>query len=299
MTATEATITNADPPFNDPENSDLILRSSDNVDFYVHKSNLAGASTVFRDMLEVGQGMQILHASIPVAQLSEDGSGLYKFLMWCDFSLDPTQTSLTIDDIALILSIADKYMMNGVASHVGVLLHRYIEKEPLMETMRAAAWQMLKSGKLRFTPSTLKALKGLPATALSHLIKYQEMCGAAAQSLIADTGLVYICLWWLRLMKRIGDALLESPCIETLLICDGNNAPKVSGVNLADAISCKLCNKGKDASMASEGMLKFQAELAGMVEQVTRQDHIEREEGTTIPVKIYCSAAVQNFVVTL
>ncbi|PBK99748.1 hypothetical protein ARMGADRAFT_1008254 [Armillaria gallica] len=315
MTTTEATITNADPPFNDPNNSDLILRSSDNVDFYVYKFNLAGASPVFRDMFEVGQGMQILHDTTPVVQLSEDGNGLYKFLMWCDLSLDPAQNPLTIDDIALILSITDKYMMNGVASHVGVLLHRYIEKEPLMvyalayharnswgeEAMRAAAWQMLKSGKLRFTPSTLKALKGLPATALSHLIKYQEVCGAAAQSLVADTtwlkgtfpapwmhecrskadcncplsfyrdDWVYICPWWLRLMKRIGDALLESPCVDTLLVCVGKDAAKVSGINLTDAISCNVCNVGMDTRAVSEGMLKFQAELARMVEQVTRQ----------------------------
>ncbi len=169
------------------------------------------------------------------------------------------------------------------------------------EAMRAAAWQMLKSGKLRFTPSTLKALKGLPATALSHLIKYQEVCGAAAQSLVADmTWLkgtfpapwahehrlkgdckcpvgfyrdewVFVCPWWLRLMKRIGDALLESPCVETLLVCAGKDAAKVSGINLTDAISCNVCNIGMDTSVVSEGVLKFQAELARMVEQVTRQ----------------------------
>ncbi|PBK69216.1 hypothetical protein ARMSODRAFT_975483 [Armillaria solidipes] len=300
MTTTEATITNADPPFNDPENSDLILRSSDNVDFYVHKSNLAGASSVFRDMFEVGQGMQILHDTIPVVQLSEDGNGLYKFLMWCDLSLDPAQTPLTIDDIALILSISDK------------------------EAMRAAAWQMLKSGKLRFTPSTLKTLKGLPATALSHLIRYQEVCGAAAQSLVADMtwlkgtfpapwahgrklkvdctcplgfyrdkNFVYICPWWLHLMKRIGDALLESPCVETLLVCASQDAAWwVSGIDLTDAISCNVCNIGMDTSAVSEGMLKFQAELARMVEQVTRQDCMGEKEGTTIPAENYCSAAV-------
>lgn len=166
--------------------------------------------------------------------------------------------------------------------------------------MRAAAWQMLKSGKLRFTPSTLKALKDLPATALSHLIKYQKVCGAATQSLIADMtwskghfptpwahksakvnckclfgfyrdNWVYICPWWLRLMKGIGDALLQSPCVETLLDCTSKDAAKVSGVNLTDAISCNVCNIGTDTSAVSAGMQKFQAELGGMVEQVTRQ----------------------------
>ncbi|KAK0202529.1 hypothetical protein DFS33DRAFT_1262345 [Desarmillaria ectypa] len=81
MTTTETAVTIADPPFNDPKNSDIILRSSDKVDFYVRKSNLSCASPVFRDMLEVGQGMLTLHNTTPVILLSEDGNGLYKLLM--------------------------------------------------------------------------------------------------------------------------------------------------------------------------------------------------------------------------
>ncbi|KAK0466949.1 uncharacterized protein EV420DRAFT_1635984 [Desarmillaria tabescens] len=267
-------------------------------------------------MFEVGQGMQTLHDSAPVVRLSEDGNGLYKLLMWCDLSLDPTQTPLSIDDVALILSITDKYMMNGVASHVGIL-HHYIEKELLMvyalayrarsswgeKLMRAAAWQMLKFSKLPFTPSTPKALKDLPATAMSHLINYREMCGVSARSLVADMSWlkgtsfpapwahgqkalcncpsgsyrdrrVYLCPWWLRLMKRIGDALLESPCVESLIVCVGKDASpvtRVAGVNLADAMCCNACNDGMDLSAASEGLMKLQAELAEKIELVTRQ----------------------------
>jgi hypothetical protein len=48
-------IKKADPPFDDQE-ADVILCSSDNVDFYVFKSFLSYSSPVFKDMLCVAQG---------------------------------------------------------------------------------------------------------------------------------------------------------------------------------------------------------------------------------------------------
>src|SRR5712672_3959848 len=67
-------------PFN-RRDADLIIRSSDQVDFHVHKSNLGMASVVFEDMFTVsGSSPQEQEQNKPVIDLAEDSKTLHRLL---------------------------------------------------------------------------------------------------------------------------------------------------------------------------------------------------------------------------
>ncbi|PBK69218.1 hypothetical protein ARMSODRAFT_180908 [Armillaria solidipes] len=193
---TDTATTIASFPFNDM-GADLILRSSDGVDFYVHKPLLSLASPIFRDMFDIGQATQTFQDGIPVVQMSEDNNVLHKLLVWCDPRSVPLPEQFTIDDISRVLSLTDKFMMEGIAGRVArMLLSEYVEKQPAhvyalayrrrgswgAELMRAAAWQTLKYD----FPHHTRVFDDISAKALMRLYEYRIDCITATQSLISN-----------------------------------------------------------------------------------------------------------------
>ena len=105
-------------PFDDAE-ADVILRSSDGVDFRVHKLLLSLVSTFFRDMFSlphVGHGgpddgdRVTGGAQTPVVEVEENADLVEKFLRWCDPRCTPSPIA---EDVNALVMISAKYDEEG------------------------------------------------------------------------------------------------------------------------------------------------------------------------------------------
>ncbi|KAI8982744.1 hypothetical protein BD414DRAFT_442764 [Trametes punicea] len=138
-TATKATfnqpsIKNAAYPFNKAA-ADAILRTSDNVDFWVRRSILAEASCIFEDMLSIPQpppgalNDDDIKDGLPVIRLTEDSQTLDKLLRLCYPIDDPEFT--TLDELRPVLEAAMKYMMEEAISLLRNRLVKLGQSQPL------------------------------------------------------------------------------------------------------------------------------------------------------------------------
>ena len=104
----------ADPPFDDTD-ADIILRSSDNVDFYVHKWPLSRASSTLKDMFSIPSTYDSFDADnvkdgLPVVCVTEDRQTLDIVLRLCY----PRYQRILVPDVPCIrqlLPALDKYEM--------------------------------------------------------------------------------------------------------------------------------------------------------------------------------------------
>jgi len=110
----------AEPPFNDAsEDADLILRSSNNVHFYVNKTILAIVSPVFKDMIsnpnQAPLSAQEFVDHRPCVPSQDDSRELYQLLSWCDPRGLP---SMSLEAMQIVLRLADKYGMDAVIRRI-------------------------------------------------------------------------------------------------------------------------------------------------------------------------------------
>jgi len=107
-------------PFNRTD-ADLIIRSSDQVDFHVHKSNLSIASVVFEDMFTVsGPSPREQGQNKPVIDLAEDSKTLHRLLTM----LYPVEPSIpeTLEDALSLFATCQKYHMTSTIMRIRSLL---------------------------------------------------------------------------------------------------------------------------------------------------------------------------------
>ncbi|EIN03886.1 hypothetical protein PUNSTDRAFT_128616 [Punctularia strigosozonata HHB-11173 SS5] len=153
----EPEIVDADHPFNKPS-ADLILRTSDNVDFHVHKSILSEASPVFETMLSLPQprkpvglarspstkfaeqiqelknGRPVvkipeLKNGRPVVKIPETAASLAMLLQICYPYKDPDMSDL--DDTMEVLVAAIKYEMDHPTTVLSQRLQAHATTSPL------------------------------------------------------------------------------------------------------------------------------------------------------------------------
>src|SRR5712675_845171 len=107
-------------PFN-RKDADLIIRSSDQIDFHVHQSNLGMASVVFEDMFTVpGPSPREQGQNKPVINLTEDSETLHRLLTL----LYPIEHSTpeTLEDALSLLVACQKYQMDSTIARIRSLL---------------------------------------------------------------------------------------------------------------------------------------------------------------------------------
>jgi hypothetical protein len=110
----------ATAPFDNPD-CDIILRSSDSVDFHVFKLILSLASPVFKDMFTLPQKeLQSNVSSVPIISMAESGAILKSLLLLCYPAANPTFNSL--DSVKAVMEAARKYDMGGAISRAGDLV---------------------------------------------------------------------------------------------------------------------------------------------------------------------------------
>jgi len=127
-------------PFDDAE-ADVIIRSSEDVDFRVYKLLLCLASSFFKDMFSLPQGSsgnffsdQKIEGGLPVIQMTENCQIVEKLLMFCYPHLLAQAPRLsTIEEILPVLEAAMKYGIVELESRAkeALVTRPLIEERPL------------------------------------------------------------------------------------------------------------------------------------------------------------------------
>jgi len=111
-------------PF-DRTDADLIIRSSDQVDFHVHKAILGIASVVFDDMFTApGPSPSEQGQSNPVINLTEDSKTL-RCVLTLIYPVDPSIPE-TLEDALSLFATCQKYQMDSTATRIRSLLRDHV-----------------------------------------------------------------------------------------------------------------------------------------------------------------------------
>ncbi|KAH9967175.1 hypothetical protein BC827DRAFT_572321 [Russula dissimulans] len=201
------------PPFDDAD-ADIVLRSSDRVEFLVYKVILSKASPFFKTMFSLPQpAMDTPQDSRPIIDLTEDSRALAIVLS----AIYPCSTVMAeshpLNDLVAALAMTEKYEMAAAVS--GRLLQDFTNAVTLCDTpfeafyaafshrLREAA-RVAARASLKY-PLTLdelgEKLPDLNGHALHTLWKFHRACSSAAAALvIKDRELAWIELgercWW-------------------------------------------------------------------------------------------------------
>ncbi|KIJ20984.1 hypothetical protein PAXINDRAFT_95950 [Paxillus involutus ATCC 200175] len=194
--------TYAASPF-DHAKADVILRSSDNIDFRVFKLFLSLASPFFATLFDIPQPTEETEeqetkdglAVISVSEHSNTLDALLRFCYPCTLAEDPNLEKLK--DVVDVLDAAKKYSLDAIERKVGQTLSnpKILEVEPLRcfaiarrgqlrdETLLAARYTLGQP----LIPSWFEEIELLTATDLLALLTYHQNCGNAAYALKTDT----------------------------------------------------------------------------------------------------------------
>ena len=130
----------ANAPFNDPR-ADLVLRSSDDVNFFVFKLILSLASSVFADMftLPLPAAPQNSSDDPPVAQLPEDAETIDMALRYCY----PVQSPevVTLRDARILMEFERKYQVDVIKPSLMRFLTDTIDRDPVSIYALASAYE--------------------------------------------------------------------------------------------------------------------------------------------------------------
>ncbi len=134
----QARETRVPPNYSDMPNADIVLQSSDLVNFGVHRSVLITSSPFFRDMFSLPQPLNgVASDGPPVVPVSEDAEVLNSLISM----LYPVPPELphSSDSILALLAATDKYDMGAVQSFIRAEVNR---KELLSPTDSGGVFKM-------------------------------------------------------------------------------------------------------------------------------------------------------------
>jgi hypothetical protein len=191
----------ADPPFDNQE-ADVILRSSDNIDFYVFKALVSFSSSVFKDMFYVEQGQQgsgELKGGLQVIP-TDDTAETWRILLrfsYPSWAVGPPALN-SLDEFSKALESSRKYGMTGAEQSIvaDFVTPRFVEKEPmrvfalacqygLEPEARTAAKQTLRTPILDHP--YIAEMEYLTVRIFHRLQQYHLQCGKAASKVARDT----------------------------------------------------------------------------------------------------------------
>ena len=190
----------ASPPF-DSKDANLVLVSSDDVKFRVHRHTISLASSVLSELALAQQVTQPepskKHRQRPHVLLSEPSDALDLFLRFI-YPI-PEPPSLPLTSIATVLSLAQRYAAPSVVMRMRAHLMRpeHIDSYPLAvytlvtsATMPAHMVAIARSAARRMLPrelppgADLTGRLGLSGDALCQLLAYRRTCAAAAAKVV-------------------------------------------------------------------------------------------------------------------
>ncbi|KAI9062822.1 hypothetical protein FKP32DRAFT_1758411 [Trametes sanguinea] len=174
------------------ESADIVVRSSDNVDFRLHKLVLSLASPVFNGMFSLPSDQNASDNPVEVTETSSTLEGLLRFC----YPMGPPTFS-QIDDLRLVLDAACKYEMDFVIEYLKVYLRLFLPSEPMRvyciaykcedpELARAAASRLLEREDPLANHDSTPEFNELPMMALAKLTAYRKACAKAAADVLYD-----------------------------------------------------------------------------------------------------------------
>ena len=167
----------------------VILRSSDQVEFRVHKSVLAMSSPFFEDLLSLPQPPDDeLVDGLPVVQLSENAGliGLLVSRLYPTSSIPPS----SYQEVFALLAACQKYDMTSIQSHIRSEVKLGTFPAPLEAESLSAYAMTSRMGLIPEMENTARLTLGYPMTfeslgedlwsfegwALCDLVRYRERC---------------------------------------------------------------------------------------------------------------------------
>jgi hypothetical protein len=198
------TFSDAPSPFDDPD-ADLIIRSSDRVQFRVYKSLLSLASPVFKDMFSLPQPPDGANNEAvdghPVVKFTETSTTIHNLLILCYpaylFGSNPSPTIRSLSDVGNLLEAVTKYDMHKTRDTVCqfLLQPQFLEKEPLRVYViacrerheaiaRTAARHVIRHELLR--EDFFSELEMVDAGLLYQVLLYHKRCILAAMAVASD-----------------------------------------------------------------------------------------------------------------
>ncbi|KAG2358548.1 hypothetical protein BDR07DRAFT_1611865 [Suillus spraguei] len=184
----------AAPPFLH-EKADIILRSSDGIDFRVISFFLNLASPSFDFIIEKAAQSDQIEDDLPIVPVEENHRVLDIWLRFCypsTLAEDPPLHEL--EDIIPVLEAARKYSLKPLEHKVRQALKSHVEKEPLrcfalamraqldIEATLAAKYTLRQS----LIPARVPEIDLITAKELLALLTYHQRCGISVQSLGTD-----------------------------------------------------------------------------------------------------------------
>ncbi|KAJ6552933.1 hypothetical protein B0H19DRAFT_155919 [Mycena capillaripes] len=177
-------------PFDNPD-ADVILRSSDGIDFGVHRIVLASASPFFHAMFGLPQGAT--DPEVPVLPMAETGVVLDRLLRFWYPGAEPTLMGMEpLDNLRETLELLlFKYDMSFVVSRGEDRLRSYMEEHPVSVFSLACrhGWENLARDAARSSlKHPLRSFDGIPPAQLKYtagdtyhsLLQYHSQCAKVA-----------------------------------------------------------------------------------------------------------------------
>ncbi|KAK0183679.1 hypothetical protein F5146DRAFT_989897 [Armillaria mellea] len=197
--AANPTITITDTPFNDPADSvDLVIRTADNVDFYILSAllSLKSPSSFFRNVLKNSQHTEE-RDGFPVLEVKENSDTFRTILLLCYPDLAPQIES--VDQIVAVTKALDKYCMDHTLEKFMqmVIASPLMREQPLGIFAHAVAngWRVLGEAAAKNTLAIplddleveLEELCSINALQYVRLRKFHRECGRAAQDMLSKS----------------------------------------------------------------------------------------------------------------
>lgn len=180
-------------PFDDPT-ADLILRTSDNVDFHVHTVIMSFASSVFQDMFSMANSGMSDSSDMPIVPLSELSPVLDVVLRACHPGAAPARVD-TLAALQNALDVARKYNMGRAEATLCLMLAetRFCEGNAVLVYAMACRYKAVTAARAA-TYHTLglsyldgddhPAMEYATAGDLRRLARYHRQCGQVAENAI-------------------------------------------------------------------------------------------------------------------
>ena len=179
-------------PYRDPSVGDLIIRTSDGIEFHVHRRRIADASPVFADMFLLPDGASTDQEKQEKAlvDVSESSKIWEKLLSICYLEDSPPR----MEDLMHLWEAGRKYNIAGVMNRMKGFLNSsfYMDEKPFAvyalacaldvpEVARAAARRSLLHPVFPYDTPEFSAVSG---RAVFQLLDYRRRCGAAAKAIV-------------------------------------------------------------------------------------------------------------------
>jgi hypothetical protein len=209
-------VTDVEKPFDISAKADVILRSSDHINFYALKTILSLVSSPFDGIfsLDQGEGMKDeMKNRLPVVQLEEDGVTLYNLLQLIyPYDVEPSN----IDVCVKVGRAAQKYAMDSVLQKLRriVLVSEGVVKRPLsvfaiaatfswVEVMKKAALNTLSISLCNLVVGQTQELDMLWTIDYHALLKWRFACQDALDELLTKWIQAAFSLWhWVEMAKQ-------------------------------------------------------------------------------------------------